>query len=290
MPQAQPQTESLIRIRKALESFLEKSRRDELNRMNHKRLITQNKGKVAKAFNAWLDYIRDNRAKTLKGKKPDAITRNMIDWVDVRKKGEELFRPVLHEILTEAGKAVVERKVLKQDRFDPLGEGAVEWVKEHSAELVVGITKETMKGIRSYIRWGINEGKSIYHIGRELRPVVGLTDRLALAVGRRLTELETLPKYSHYTAEQRFRHAERYAKKLQKYRTERIARTETAKALSEGELQGYKQMGVEKVRFNADPECCDLCAELDGQVYTIDEAQGVIPVHPNCECTFTAVV
>jgi len=278
----QTQTEPLIRIQKALKVFLEKSRRDELNRMNHKRLITQNKDKVAKVFNAWLDYIRDNRAKTLKGRTPDAITRNMIDWDDVRKKGKELFQPVLHSILTEAGKAVVERKVLKQDRFDPLGEGAVEWVKEHSAELVVGITKETMKGIRSYIRWGINEGKSIYHIGRELRPVVGLTDRLALAVGRRLTELETLPKYSHYTAEQRFRHAERYAKKLQKYRTERIARTETAKALGEGELQGYKQMGVEKVRFNADPECCDLCAEKDGQVYTIDEAQGVIPVHPNC--------
>ena len=289
MPEVQPQTEPLIRIQKALEVFLEKSRRDELNLRNHKRLISENKDKVAKAYNQWLDYLRDERRKTLKGRKPETITENLVDWDDVRKKGEELFRPVLHEILNEAGKAVVERKILKQDRFDPLGEGAVEWVKEHAAETVAEITQKTIDGIKEYIRWGINEGKSIYHIGRELRPVVGLTDRLALAVGRRLTELETRPKYSHYTAEQRVKHAERYAKKLQKYRTERIARTETADALSEGELQGYDQMDIKKVKFNADPECCDRCSAKDGNIYRIEDAHGVITVHPQCECSWTAV-
>jgi len=86
-----------------------------------------------------------------------------------------------------------------------------------------------------------------------------------------------------------FNHAERYAQKLQKYRTERLARTETANALSEGELQGYEQMKIKKVKFNADPECCEECADKDGDVYDIKDAHGVITVHPGCECTWTAV-
>jgi len=279
LPQIQSQAEPLLRIQKAIDVFLEKSRRGELNLRNHKKLIRENKGKVAKAYNEWLDYLVKNRSKTLKGIKPKTITENLIDWDDIRKKGEGFFRPVLHGILNEAGKAVVERKVLKQDRFDPLGEGAVEWVKKHSAELVVEITEETMKGIKSYVKWGINEGKSIYHIGRELRPIVGLTERLSGAVAKKRMMLMRDPKLTVGEIDKK---VERYAKHLQKYRTERIAKTETAKALSEGELQGYDQMGVKEVKFNADPEACDICAAKDGEVYSLEDAQGIIPVHPNC--------
>jgi len=165
------QSSQLVSISKSIGTFLEKSRINELNLRNHKRLLRENLGSVAKAYNQWMDYLRVKSRKTLVGRKPETMTENLVDWDDVITKGEEYFRPVLHDILVIAGKAAVERKILKQDRFDPLGVEAIEWVKEHSAEMVVEVTQNTVAGIREYIRWGINEGKSIYHIGREIRPI-----------------------------------------------------------------------------------------------------------------------
>ena len=68
-----------------------------------------------------------------------------------------------------------------------------------------------------------------------------------------------------------------------------IARTETAAALSEGTLQGFGQIGVKRVQGVSDEEACEYCLEnIDGKIFTLDEAHGVIPAHPNCECVFVA--
>jgi len=65
-----------------------------------------------------------------------------------------------------------------------------------------------------------------------------------------------------------------------------IARTETAKASSEGTLEGYKAADVGTVRFTAALDSCDICAGYDGNVYTLREGEGLIPVHPNCRCVW----
>jgi len=36
------------------------------------------------------------------------------------------------------------------------------------------------------------------------------------------------------------------------------------------------------------PTCCDICADYDGHVYTIAEASGILPEHPNCGGTWVA--
>ncbi|MHA1290962.1 MAG: hypothetical protein ACTSPB_26575, partial [Candidatus Thorarchaeota archaeon] len=65
--------------------------------------------------------------------------------------------------------------------------------------------------------------------------------------------------------------------------TQMIARTETASALSEGTLQGFGQIGIKRVQGVADEEACEYCLEnIDGKVYTLDEASGLIPAHPQC--------
>lgn len=78
------------------------------------------------------------------------------------------------------------------------------------------------------------------------------------------------------------------------YVRERLVRTETAHFMAVGQLEAYKEAGIEKYRFLASlsERTCDVCADLDGKTFNVDEAtEGVNcnPIHPNCRCvTITA--
>jgi len=115
----------------------------------------------------------------------------------------------------------------------------------------------------------------------ELRPLVGLTskDIIAVANYHEMLILER-PEYTVATQQEM---AEVYARRLHRARATNIARTETAFSLTEGQRQGYAQMGATKLERVEDPECCDICAEYQGKIYTIAEAEGVLPEHPQCE-------
>lgn len=71
----------------------------------------------------------------------------------------------------------------------------------------------------------------------------------------------------------------------------RLVRTETMHTLNTSSLEGYKASGVEKVQFWAaeDERTCDLCGKLHGKVYSFDKAP-VLPLHPNCRCTYLPVL
>ena len=69
-----------------------------------------------------------------------------------------------------------------------------------------------------------------------------------------------------------------------------LARTEIIRAYAEATLQEFKNWGVEGVTAKAefqtagDDRVCPICEHLQGRVYTLEEASGVIPVHPKCRC------
>ena len=71
-----------------------------------------------------------------------------------------------------------------------------------------------------------------------------------------------------------------------------IARTETINAHAEGQLTAFEELGVVSVGAEVEVEIstagdvlvCEKCQDLEGKVFTTDEARGVIPVHPNCRC------
>lgn len=69
-----------------------------------------------------------------------------------------------------------------------------------------------------------------------------------------------------------------------------LARTEIIRAYAEATLQEFKNWGVEGVTALAefqtagDDRVCPKCAHLQGKIYPLEEASGVIPVHPNCRC------
>lgn len=75
-------------------------------------------------------------------------------------------------------------------------------------------------------------------------------------------------------------------------RAEVIARTEIIRAHAEGSLDSMKSLGVDKVgaqvEFSVagDDRVCPECESLQGQIYDIDDARGIIPVHPQCRCAW----
>lgn len=75
-------------------------------------------------------------------------------------------------------------------------------------------------------------------------------------------------------------------------RAETIARTEMIRAHAEGQLSQLQNLGVEQVGVlvewdhTGDDRVCTFCRDMGGTTYTIDEARGLIPAHPNCRCAW----
>lgn len=80
------------------------------------------------------------------------------------------------------------------------------------------------------------------------------------------------------------------------HRSRVLARTEIIRAHSESTLTRFEQFGVDAVKGKAefatagDRRVCPICAGLEGQVFKIDEARGIIPVHPQCRCAWLPVI
>jgi len=135
-----------------------------------------------------------------------------------------------------------------------------------------GITG-TMDGqISRMLAKGLAEGQNPNTIAR------WLTKTISGPVGDTLAITDTLG---------RFIPAQRRAKML--------ARTEIIRAHAEGTLQEFKNFGVAGVKVRAefvtagDDRVCAECEALEAEIFTIEEARGIIPVHPSCFKKYTLI-
>ena len=71
---------------------------------------------------------------------------------------------------------------------------------------------------------------------------------------------------------------------MEKWRAERIARTETMMAANQGALQGYADTGIKQVEFYAalDERVCQNCNDMHGDIEDLGDAENVLPLHPSC--------
>lgn len=71
-----------------------------------------------------------------------------------------------------------------------------------------------------------------------------------------------------------------------------VARSELIRAHASGQLEALEQLGVEEVGVavewstTGDDAVCPLCSAMEGVVLKLAEAEGMIPRHPNCRCSF----
>lgn len=81
-----------------------------------------------------------------------------------------------------------------------------------------------------------------------------------------------------------------------KRRAEILARTEIIRAHIEGAVAECIRMGYKEGQIFAeyiagyDDRVCDECSRLHLQVFTLEEIRGLIPMHPQCRCTFVPIV
>lgn len=76
----------------------------------------------------------------------------------------------------------------------------------------------------------------------------------------------------------------------QRYITERLARSETAHFMAQGQLMSYEEVGIEKYQYVAAlaENTCDTCGGLDGETFDVKDARpgdNYPPMHANCRCT-----
>lgn len=77
-------------------------------------------------------------------------------------------------------------------------------------------------------------------------------------------------------------------------RARMLARTEVINAHAEASLNAYQEAGLSGVQVEAEwltaADACPLCVELAEKTYTLEQARGKIPAHPNCRCAFAPLV
>lgn len=79
---------------------------------------------------------------------------------------------------------------------------------------------------------------------------------------------------------------------LTRTRATLIARTEIINAHAEGQLDSFTDLGVRELGIKAewstagDDRVCPDCAAREGETFTVEEAHGMIPLHPGCRCSW----
>jgi SPP1 gp7 family putative phage head morphogenesis protein len=79
---------------------------------------------------------------------------------------------------------------------------------------------------------------------------------------------------------------------LSRVRAETVARTELIRVHASGTLIALKQLGVTEVGVEVefstanDELVCEECAAMEGVVMSVDDAEGIIPIHPNDRCVW----
>ena len=82
---------------------------------------------------------------------------------------------------------------------------------------------------------------------------------------------------------------------ISKSRARTIARTETIRTNAEAQLNTFERFGIAQVSVEAewltaeDGRVCPLCEPKNGKIFSIEEARGMIPLHPNCRCGWVPV-
>jgi hypothetical protein len=207
---------------------------------------------------------------------------------------------------------------IRKDRMPAEGLGAVtdeetlvalseelaqEWLQTRGLLLVQRLSEKAARAIEETLRDGMREGWSIQRMTREIRNVVGLSDKDAAALRNRRRQLvERGVKPARVQSD-----LDRYRKQLIRRRAETIARTEVVAARNQGQLHAWKIMQesgelpsvVRRVWIPALSErTCPVCMTLGsvgpvllGQPFTSPDVGRIMapPAHPNCRCSMGLV-
>ena len=210
----------------------------------------------------------------------DNFVDSFTDWELLVTGGIAITRPAISEAFGAGGTIAFELVEFVPFPFDPLKVSSAAVVDEICSNMVTAVTDETRRAINVVIRNGIEKGKGYKAIGRELRPKVGLSEQMIGWSANREEQL-LIDGFSRAQVDKKIA---AYERKLHRIRNDSIARTESARAMNEGQLQGFEEAGIETVFWFALADRCPICDPHDGEEFTIRTSRGVLPFHVQCRC------
>lgn len=242
---------------------------------------------LRKVLNEWMAEMRKAMMKGLnqlvRKDQGQNIAMDLTDWQIIEAEGIVKIKPAILDIVNKSGENTT-RLFSMEASFDIVNMVSVELAETITARLVREVTDETQKAIAVSIREGLADGNSIPQIARKIKPRVGLTTKQIQSVAN--FEEKLLIDKPHYNREQIDRAVNRFERKKHRERTEMIARSESSRANAEGSLNVYEanDAEVEWIAVTGNDFDPENCQDNDGKIFSIAEARGRIPVHPNCEC------
>lgn len=191
--------------------------------------------------------------------------------------------------------------------YEPAKSTAMEWIRDHGAELVTNLAQEQMYALNAMVfHFSGYTAVSPDEAAQQIRACIGLTKPQALANLRYYTTvkeeyLKQHPRGTVEAAERKAREAAaRYAGRQHRYRAQCIARTELVYGYNAGlygatkdaQAQGYIGSCQKRWVTAHDNEkhnrVCSVCAGLDGESVDMDAcfSNGKLmpPDHPQCRC------
>lgn len=136
------------------------------------------------------------------------------------------------------------------------------FIKNYNFDLIKEVGNDLKGAIRREIWEGATKGESAYKISKRIEKI----DLKPIKAGNRVIS--------------------------PKERAKLIARTETMRVRNAANLMSYKHYGIEEVIVPRimDSTECEKCIEVcENSPYSIDEAEGLLPVHPCCRHHYAPV-
>ncbi|HEY7824673.1 MAG TPA: ADP-ribosyltransferase, partial [Acidimicrobiia bacterium] len=271
--------------------------------------LTPSQRRVISALGSAMTQVRDATIRN-EGKILDAILHGppsrLLDLVpeDPWYGAQEILEAELRAELTSAGNrygAMIPavQKAAVNFRFDDARPEAAKWASKESANLIVEVVEEQRAVVRDLASRASMGDMTPREAAAQVRNVIGLTSQQSGWVEnfrrQQVLNLEAQGLSPAQVAERADRATDRYHKRIHRYRSENIARTEILSASHEGRREAWAQ-GIEegfiapdsekKWSANLDGRVCNQCADLDGTVVPLAGTfpNGEPPLHPSCRC------
>ena len=170
---------------------------------------------------------------------------------------KDAFKPLIAYVYESAMKDIMEGEKPKPAhrtmKQEFLDPYALEWITTRSLTLAKLLNGTTIEQLREVLVAGFEAGESIPKITKRI---------------------------------------EEYYTHANKVRAQMVARTEVMAAAQEGTLQGYGELGIEKVEWYTalDERTCDICMPYHGEEFIAKEIHGMLPAHVNCRCVWLSVL
>lgn len=200
---------------------------------------------------------------------------DLVEWDGFDDDMAEALKPLIAIVVTETGQSAIKDVGLSPSQFNPYTEPIKQFMDQRSTKIAKDVNDETEKQLRATLSQGLQAGETSFELRARVEQVFGS----ALTV-----------------------------------RADRIARTESARAQTFGDIEAWSQSGVVEAKewYTAPSDVCEFCRPMDGKIiglrenffnkgdvfegdsghtinFDYDDIPGP-PTHPRCRCVILPVL